>query len=387
MKKIGLVCNYYILNYGSVLQCYATEKIIKELGYDVVVIQFPNVPTTKAKIQLFLRLKLKRCFNLKAVVKKIGRMKNNSSNQYYMAIRQNRKKKFDNFVQENLTMSDPYSSLEEVKRGVSDYDAVVLGSDQLLNPKDIIFGYHTLAFVPQYIKKVSYAASFGLSSLPLAVRRKAKKELDRFDCFAAREIAGAKIYKQLTGKDVPVVVDPTLLFSRQKWREMAGSEPIIKEKYIYCYFIGDNLLHRQIAKELQAYTGYKIVSIRHIDEFIKSDENFGDVAVNDAGPKEFINLIANAEYVLADSFHATIFSIIFQRKFFVLNRFADNSSGSTNSRLDSLLGKLRLEERRISSIEDLKYLYKKEIAYNYVDEILDKWVSDSKEYFRKALER
>ena len=386
MKKIGLVCNYYILNYGSALQCYATERIIKELGYHIEAIQFANIPTKKAKIQLFLRLKLKQCFRPTAIVKKLGRMKNNSSNQYYLDIRQKRKEKFEDFIRQNLTLTKQYNSLEEVEKEIHNYDIVVLGSDQLLNPKDIIFGYHTLSFVPDDIKKISYAASFGLSKLPMTVKRKAQKELSRFDRFAAREIAGAGIYKELTGKNVPVVVDPTLLVSPQDWKEIAGEEPIVKEKYIYCYFIGKNPTHREIAEKLQTYTGYKIVSIRHIDEFIKLDENFGDVAVNEAGPREFINLVANAEYVLADSFHATIFSILFHRKFFVLNRFAEGSTGSTNSRLDSLLGKLHLEERRVGSVTELDSLYKSEIQYSHVDEILAHWILESKEYLDKALE-
>lgn len=330
---------------------------------------------------------MKQCFNPKAVVKKLKRTKNSNSNQYYIDIRETRRNKFEQFIQENLEMTDKYNSLEEVSAIVSQYDIIMLGSDQLLNPKDIIFGYHTLSFVPDNIKKISYAASFGLSKLPLTVKGKAAKELKRFDCFAAREVRGAEIYKELTGKDVPVVVDPTMLISADEWSQIVGQEPIVKEKYIYCYYIGENPLHREIAKKLQEKTGYKIVSIRHIDEFIKDDENFGDVAVNEAGPKEFINLVSNAEYVLADSFHATIFSILFHKKFFVLNRFVEGSSGSTNSRLESLLGKLGLNERRIKSLSELSEKYKDEIQYSVVDETLNKWIVDSKEYLKNALEK
>lgn len=387
MKKIGLVCNYYILNYGSALQCFATQKTVKEMGYDVKALQFPNIPTKNAKIQLALRLKLKQLFNPKAVLKKIQRTKNSNVNQYYIDIRNKRTEKFEEFIGENLDMTEKYNSIYEVANVVSQYDVIMLGSDQLLNPKDIIFGYHTLSFVPDNIKKISYAASFGLSNLPITVKGKASKELKRFDCFAAREIRGAEMYKELTGKGVPVVVDPTMLISAEEWKNIVNQEPIIKEKYIYCYFIGENSLHREIANKLKEYTGYKIVSIRHIDEFIKSDENFGDIAVNEAGPKEFINLVSNAEYVLADSFHATIFSILNHKKFFVLNRFVEGSAGSTNSRLESLLGKLGLEDRRIGTLQELNEKYNEEIDYSKVDEILSKWIGESKEYLKDALEK
>lgn len=387
MKKIGLVCNYYIVNYGSALQCFATEKIIKELGYEVEAIQFPNIPTKNAKIQLFIRLKLKQFFNPNAIMLKLRRMKNSNSNQKYIDIREKRREKFEEFISNNLTLSKKYSDIYEVEKDCGKYDVVVLGSDQLLNPKDIIFGYHTLSFVPDEVKKISYAASFGLSKLPFTVKNKAKRELYRFDCFAARESRGVEIYKELTGKDVPLVVDPTLLLSADEWKKVVGTEPIIKEKYIYCYYIGENPVHRDIARRLQEITGYKIAIIRHIDEFIKEDEEFGDIVLNEAGPKDFVNIVGNAEYVLADSFHATIFSIINHRKFFLVNRFVEGSSGSTNSRLDSLLGKLKLENRRISSVEDIEKMYNNEIEYEKVDAILKPWIEDSKNYLIKALEK
>lgn len=386
MKKIGLVCNYYIVNYGSALQCFATEKTIKEMGYDVEAIQFANIPTKEAKMQLFLRLKLKQFFNPKAIMLKLRRMKNGSSNQKYIDIREKRRDKFNIFISENLKMSKKYSDISEVSKDCANYDVIVLGSDQLLNPKDIIFGYHTLSFVPDDIKKISYAASFGLSKLPVTVRAKAAKELDRFDCFAARESRGVEIYKELTGKDVPLVVDPTLLLDASEWSSIVGVDPIIQDKYIYCYFIGENPEHREIARRLQKITGYKIAIIRHIDEFIKEDEEFGDIVLNEAGPKDFVNIVSNAEYVLADSFHATIFSIINHKKFYVLNRFAEGSSGSTNSRLDSLLGKLKLENRRIGSVEDIEKTYMAEIDYDKVDSILKPWIEESKNYLKNALE-
>jgi hypothetical protein len=385
MKKVGLVCNYYILNYGSALQCYATEKTIKEMGYEVEAIKFSNIPTTKAKMQLILKLKLKQLFKPKAILAKLRRIKDNSTNHLYAEILKNRKYKFTQFINENMMFSKEIHQFEELHNFVEKYDTVILGSDQLLNPKDIIFGYHTLSFVPDNICKVSYAASFGLSKLPISVKSKAQKELSRFDSFSAREIRGAEIYKELTGKKVPVVVDPTLLLSRTEWDEISGSEPIVKDRYIYCYFIGLNEMHRNIAKRLAEITGYKIVSIRHIDEYIKEDENFGDIAINDAGPSEFVNIVKNAEIILADSFHATIFSVIFNKRFFVLNRFANNSSQSTNSRIDSLLEILNLEDRRIANVEDVENRYNDTIDYQKVNEILKNWSGESKEYLKNSL--
>lgn len=385
MKKIGLVCNYYMLNYGSLLQCYATQKIMQDMGYDVEAIQFENTPTKEGKKQQFLRLQLKQFLNPRAIMKKIERIKNTSVNEYYLELRKNRKEKFNQFIEENLTLSKAYHNLENVQKDIYNYDEIVLGSDQLLCPKDILYGYHSLEFVPNDIRKISYAASFGLSQLPRLVKKKAARDLERFDYFAAREITGAKIYKSLTGKEVQVVVDPTFLLEKEQWQHRAGDKPIVQGKYIYCYFIGDNQEHRNIANKLKEKKGLKLVTIRHIDDYIATDENFGDIAINDAGPKEFINLILNAEYVLTDSFHATIFSIMYHKKFITLNRFADGSKGSTNSRIDSLLGKLKLENRRINSIDELDEVIDAEIGYEGMEPILKQWISDSKEYLRKSL--
>lgn len=172
MKKIGLVCNYYMLNYGSLLQCYATQKIIQDMGYDVEAIQFENTPTKEGKKQQFLRLQLKQFLNPRAIMKKIERIKNTSVNEYYLELRKNRKEKFNQFIEENLTLSKAYHNLENVQKDIYNYDEIVLGSDQLLCPKDILYGYHSLEFVPNDIRKISYAASFGLSQLPRLVKKK-----------------------------------------------------------------------------------------------------------------------------------------------------------------------------------------------------------------------
>ena len=385
MKKVGLVCNYYMLNYGSLLQCYATVKAINDMGYNIEAIQFENIPTKKAKKQLVLRLKIKQLFKPSAIFKKLERIKNTNYNSEYDELRKKRKEKFDKFVNENIPLSRKYNSLEEVSEYCREYNVLTLGSDQLLCPKDIIMGYHSMEFAPDDVKKISYAASFGLSKLPKLVKKKAARDLKRFDCFAAREIAGEKIYEELTGKSAPVVVDPTLLLSREKWLEVAGERPLVDGDYIFCFFRGDNEKHREMANIIKEKTGLKIATIRHIDDYISADEGFGDVCINDAGPVEFTNMILNAKYVLADSFHSTIFSIMYHKKFLVFNRFAEGSSGSTNSRIDSLLEMLSLQSRRTDDKEKVADYLLNDIEYEKVDETLEKWIEDSKAYLRESL--
>ena len=164
-------------------------------------------------------------------------------------------------------------------------------------------------------------------------------------------------------------------------------EPVIKGRYILCYFLGVNREHRKMAEQLKKKTGLKIVTLPHLDEYVASDEKFGDYRLFDIGPAEFVNLIRNAEYVLTDSFHGTCFSILNHKKFVTFSRFQATNSESTNTRIDSLLVGLHLEKRRITVSEcNIVEIIEKEIDYEITDGILEKMRSESCDYLKSAIE-
>ena len=137
--------------------------------------------------------------------------------------------------------------------------------------------------------------------------------------------------------------DPTLLLTKEEWQKIA-----VKDKYILCYFLGKSIEHRKFAEKLKQKTGYKIVSLNHADEYVKYSDIFADETPYDIGPRQWINLIENAEYVCTDSFHGTIFSLINNKNFFTFERYnSKNSKISTNSRIYSLLETVQLKERLI----------------------------------------
>ena len=117
--------------------------------------------------------------------------------------------------------------------------------------------------------------------------------LDRIQCLSTREIAGVKIIKDLTGRDAQLVCDPTLLIDRGYWDELKGEEKFIKEKYIFCYFLGNNPPHRDFANRFKEKTGYKLVALQHLDELVLSDIEFADIKPFNVSPSDFINLVAN----------------------------------------------------------------------------------------------
>ena len=128
------------------------------------------------------------------------------------------------------------------------------------------------------------------------------------------------------------------------WDEVA-SPRIIPEKYIFCYFMGDNPDQRDFVKRLAKKTGFKIVALLHLDQFIASDETYADYTPYDVTPADFVSLVKYADYVCTDSFHGTVFSIIYSRNFFTFMRFKKTASLSTNTRIESLLNTFGLTNR------------------------------------------
>lgn len=209
--------------------------------------------------------------------------------------------------------------------------------------------------------------------------------LKKIHHIGVREESGQKLIKQLTGRSVPVVCDPTLLFTGDEWLAVQKEDPIIKGKYILCYFLGNNPPHREFAKRLKAETGCRIVALTHLDEFVKSDEGYADCTPYDIDPADFLNLIRNAEYVCTDSFHCSVFSILYKRQFFTFRRYNRNTKQSTNSRLDTLFHLTGINGRLLSGDENIADCLKIDTDYDEVHKKLEQNREKSFTYLQKAL--
>ncbi|GAE89934.1 polysaccharide pyruvyl transferase family protein [Acetivibrio straminisolvens] len=166
----------------------------------------------------------------------------------------------------------------------------------------------------------------------------------------------------------------------------SGAKSDSRQIYILL-FLGTNINHRKIASELSKETGLKIATIPFLDNFVKYDLDFGDYQLYDIDAMDFVNLIRNAEYVLTDSFHGTVFSILNHKKFIILNRYDDNSKNSRNSRIDSLCNLLGLSERRYNPEQDIVASINKEINYTIVNQKLNELREDSLQYLTDALRK
>lgn len=379
MKKVGLAVCYDTKNFGSQLQILATMKAIEKEGFAPEIIIYKKKLTPAFVLQTIPRL-----FNPIFLRTKLSRTKSSASKEARAKI-SIRNKRFISFIDEFfMNKSHVYSGWEKlVVESNKNYDIFLSGSDQLWLPSNRGSHFYTLEFANKEKKKVAYATSFGVSSIPWFQKKTTARYLSEFTYLSTRERSGQSIIKELTGRDSEVVCDPTLLFDKDEWMQFVEDGTVVEGKYIFAYFLGTNTKYRKEAEKLSKETGLKIVSCPFLDEYIEYDESFGDVQKFDVDSKDFVNLIRHASYVVTDSFHGSVFSIINHKKFMTFNRFTVGAN-SRNSRIDTLCEITGLASRRFNG-DVLQIL--KDIDYDKVDLKLGKIRNQSWRYLSNSLKK
>ena len=367
MKTICLCICYSVHNYGSMLQSFATMKYVEMAGLGYKIIKYEK----KHNLAFYVKSVLKLAgSNARAIM--MRNLKFKKSLQKYPHFAEQLTKRdnaFDVFIKSNFADSvvvcHGYSELQAIGRA---YPAYLVGSDQLWLPAGLSTNFYNLNFTDENAIRISYATSFGVSTIPLYQKGRTAKFLKRIQFLSVREQKGVEIVKHITDRNAELVADPTLLITTEDWNRYIPKTDNKYGEYIFVYFIGNNPLHRDAVKELSHKTGLKTIALIHIDEYIQSDENIYDETPFDVSPAEFVNLIRNAKYVCTDSFHGSVFSIISQKQFIVFNRFESGSKNSTNSRIDSLCSVLGLEKRRYDRNIDILNQISAPIDYKTVNE-------------------
>ena len=392
-KKIALVTCYFQPNYGSQLQAFATQEAFVKLGLEHETIKIDGLmpEINKAKYKYFLSkiLDVNTVKDKMATVRKLLAKKRNPEYARNLKVRYGM---FRDFASNMFTLSRRYDSKAQLGESAHDYAAFVVGSDQLWLPSNIAADYYTLNFVPDGVCKIALATSFGISVLPEKYGRKAGEFLNRIDYVSVRETSGQKLVKQWADRDVPVVCDPTIMFDAEEWKKAIGADGDGKrfangEKYLFVYFLGNNPWEREIVKRVRKETGLKIVQIAHSDEYVKSDEGFADFTPYNVGPREFVELIRDAEYVFTDSFHCSVFSMLNSKRFFTFPRYSNDGPASTNGRLYSLLSLVKQEKRMVrkSDVFHVADRLNEEVDYKVVHGELDKLRQFTWSWLEKAL--
>lgn len=364
-KKVGACLEIKNNNYGSMLQSFATQKILENMNIEYDLLNY------RKKYTLILILKsIPRLLNHVVWQDKF----NEKQKQFFLKRHpeckdeyNKRKIAFENFRKQYFKAKIvTFFGYNELKLKSKKYSCFVTGSDQLWSPSGLPTNFYNLMFAKDDAIKISFASSFGVKNIPWYQKRRTKQYLNRINFISCREESGCKIVKNLTNKDAVLVADPTMMFTGEEWNNIFPSTIKKPAKYIFSYFLGTSFEYRKQVLLLKEKTGLPIVTIH---QYIDADLNFGDEIIEGAGPIEFIDLIRNAEYVCTDSFHGSVFSILNHKKFIVFNRYSEKNAASKNTRIKSLCKRLDLEDRIYTG--NINNIISKDIDYDKVDKKLD----------------
>lgn len=332
MTKIGIITFHRALNYGAVLQTYALTNVLQEQGFDVSVIDY----RCNAVEEIYRPFYAKECKTVSTKIKKLLKS--------FQFIR--RKKQFDAFVDRYIPLTVSCRSREELVKIAADFDIIITGSDQVFNIS-LAGGELTyfLDFVPDNIKKVSYAASFGVSELTDGEKKIIKPLIESFDAVTLREKSGIDLLHSVCGIDASCVIDPTLLLKKEKWEALAEKPENVPEKYILVIIMGNCRLAVNKAKSLAEKTNSSVVIV---NPTLSQQIHCRDcVLYTSASPAEFLWLISHAEAVVSTSFHGLALSLALQKEV-----YAEVFTENVSSRITDLLDTVGLSSRLLPNASD-----------------------------------
>lgn len=337
MKKVGIatVCTGY--NFGSALQAYATKLILNDLGFDGVLLGLKGslIKGRDIRLKKMLVMSKRVLFHYNKFKKHIKTYKSSLSAK----ITEDEKMMFEKFSETYL--KPYYTTWRELKKDAKsgNYYAFFAGSDQIWNSEALyVDPFYYLRFAPKQ-KRIAFVPSFGRSYIADYNKKVIGKYIKDFNRISVREQSAVGIVKELTGKQAECLLDPTLIVPKEKWKvELKISE--INEKYILAYFLNEPSDYaKKYMQKLAEEKNMKILSIGCGGE----DSTWLDVKIN-AGPKEFVEYLSNADYVCTDSFHGTAFSVNFGIPFFTFQRQYGNA-GEQSERIKSLLSLTKMESK------------------------------------------
>lgn len=326
MKKVGIITIHNSPNYGACLQSYALYRYIQQQGNDVEIIDLHRpfayedyIPSKKyvcsRPVKRSLLSKLKG--NVKSL---IGIKTKNPSLYSPLAI-----KKFDEF-NSIIKLSKPYRGIDELYANPPLYDLYISGSDQLWNPTQAYcLEPYFLTFVPNgQGKKISYATSVGITDLRDNEKKDFAKWLNLYDDISVREYQAQSLLQGLLAdKKVNQVADPTFLLDPKDWKDMAVRPK--QSKYILMFTLQHRPEILEYCLQLSKQSGLPLIELGQVQPDVLEGSY---TAVKDAGPKEFLGYIENAELVITDSFHCTVFSLIMGANNFYTYIAPTNQRGS-----------------------------------------------------------
>ena len=368
LKEIGLITYHAAYNYGSVLQAWATQCKVEQLGYKCKIINY-RMKTQKEHYSM-IRFTGPRAFINDAFMLTVWKKK------------KLRAERFENFIKVNMNLTEEKNKPEDINFN-DDFSIIISGSDQIWNKYSNELRKVDWKYMQPYLlkgfkgKNISYASS--ISNMKNDDIMKIIDEIKEFDYLSFREKKSANLISIMTDRDVSTVLDPTFLLDRNQWISSFDLQEKNEEKYVLFYSLTDKGVIKKAINLLNKFreNGYKIKYITPYAK-LKFMEEYEDC--RDYGPVEFLDAIYNADTIVTDSYHGTILSINLQKEFYSIN----GNYESDMRKLD-ILSKLKLERRIINWNTTFEMLKTDAIDYIEVGEKIEKLRKESCDYLIEAL--
>lgn len=372
--KAAIVTFVRAYNYGAVFQAYALNKKINQLGVECETIDYwPQYFRNEYNMSGLGRLYRRPFRPVKRWMKRL----------YAKILLIKRNYNFSRFISKNIRLSRrQYLSYDELNNDNLDYDCFIAGSDQVWCSDDPAY-YLTFRSAQEKLK-YSYAASFGMRKFSEDLRNEYEMRLKNFDIYSVREERGRQIIEDYLGKEAIICCDPTLLLSEKEWNELEDKRIKMNEPYILVYYVVASDMLRSSAQKLSRITGYKVICIpcNMNLEIITgiADKRYGFEVETTISPEQLLTLFHNASYVLTNSFHGTVFSIVYHKKFLVQVQLSRNNR---NDRALDLMSKTGIHNRILidENVEDIV----DEIDWKIADRKISGMRTESMQYLRKIL--
>lgn len=371
--KIAILTYPLHSNFGFLMQAYAMQSFLRKLGHDPYTI---NIVPPKTPLKNKIKQTIKDIiFSIKGVPGcRAFRYWPTSEQQAYMD-----KNTWD-FLNANLKLTNRLKSFKELYNfNVEDYDAFIVGSDQVWRYAylDQITSFY-FDFVPDHIKRMSYAASFGIANLdyPRCQKDSCKNLIGKFNVVTVRETEGVQICKDEFGVEATKVLDPVFLLNKNDYAELAEKgKNHSNKKFLFYYLLDPTAEKIAYIESIASENNYDIVNIKPSSFHLLGPKHIKDLIYPSVC--DFLSGFYNADYVVTDSFHGTAFSILLNKQFTV---FPNVNRG--NSRLTSILFTFGLQDRIYTENHD----YKKIIEYNKVNSIISEEIIKSESIIKKFLQ-
>lgn len=365
MKKIGILTFHWADNYGAVLQAYALRTYLSQSGYNAEVVNY--------RCKYPARIYRPFYFQSNSISQSLKGLLRCTYNFPVWAL----KRYVFNKFRKKIGLSDHVYTKQELLNEQYDYDVLITGSDQVWNAEIVgdDINIYSLSFVNK-ASAISYAASSGkLDFQHNEIDRHLVEAVAKLDAISVREKSTQEYLKTNLGKTICLSADPTMLLTKNEWEQLAESVHRVDERYLLVYCISYDKHLIDTVRKISREKNLKIVVCGKIKE-LKGEA----IQFTHASPEQFLNLVKYANFIVATSYHATVFSTIFQKQFIVLlPSYASN-------RVNDFCESLGLNNRCIHDASEVDTLLEQEIVY---DETIHKKmdiVAESKYYLQKALE-